>query len=403
MSRTNSTGSERSHAADTAMRQEQEQVTGSVGKQAHAPKLKVAIVHDWLVGGGAERVVEQLHKMYPEAPIYTSYCSDEWRKKLDDKVVTGYLQHWPFSGLRKFIPILRIWWFTHLDFSGYDLVISSSGNGEAKGVRTSKDTLHVCYCHSPTHFYWRHYYQYLKNPGFGVLNPLARLGLKILAGPLRRWDYKAAQRPNYFIANSNHIKKDIQKYYDRDAVVIHPPVDTDRFKKVDQKKREGFVTVGRQVPFKHTDIIVDACRKLFKPLKVIGRGPEHAKLIKKIDSSISFDEHASDDAVNNYLANAEAFIFAAHEDFGITPVEAMAAGTPIIAYKAGGALDYVNKSTGVFFDEQTSESLQKALVSFNASKFDHREIKKEAEKFSVVNFQKNIREFLHLVTNKEKK
>src|SRR3982750_2655078 len=126
--------------------------------------LKVAIVHDWLYGGGAERVIYELHKMYPDAPIYTSYCSPEWRQKLDGKVVTGFLQHWPFSRLRKFLPVLRIWWFTRLDFTGYDLVISSSGNGEAKGVRVPKDTMHICYCHTPTHFYWRNYQQYLARP-----------------------------------------------------------------------------------------------------------------------------------------------------------------------------------------------------------------------------------------------
>lgn len=152
--------------------------------------LKVAIVHDWLVGGGAELVVQEMHRMFPEAPIYTSYCSDEWRQKLDGKVVTGWLQRWPFSKLRKYLPLLRIWWFTHLDLSEYDLVISSSGNGEAKGVRVPSTTTHICYCHTPTHFYWRHYDQYLRHPGFGICNPLARLGLRLLVGPLRRWDRK---------------------------------------------------------------------------------------------------------------------------------------------------------------------------------------------------------------------
>lgn len=365
-------------------------------------KLKVAIVHDWLVGGGAERVVNELHKIFPEAPIYTSYATNEWRQKLDGKVVTGFLQHWPFSALRKFIPILRIWWFTHLDLSGYDLVISSSGNGEAKGVRVPKETLHVCYCHSPTHFYWRHYNQYLQSPGFGFFNPLARIGLKLFVGPLRRWDLKASKRPDYYMANSNHIKRDIQKYYNRDAVVVPPPVDTKRFKN-GTTKRKGFVTVGRQTPYKRTDIIVKACSELNLPLTVVGRGPEHASLVAQAGETITFDDNASDEAVNNYMASAEAFIFAAFEDFGITPVEALASGTPVIAYKAGGALDYVKeKETGAFFDQQTPQSLEKVLTNFDASKFDHNEISKNAEEFSVENFHKNIQEFLNLVVNKDR-
>src|SRR6266542_3559276 len=195
-----------------------------------ARQHKVAIVHDWLIGGGAERVVYALHQMYPEAPIYTSYCSPQWRQRMDGKVVTGFLQHWPFSRLRKFIPFLRIWWFTRLDLSGYDLVISSSG-AEAKGIKVPKGTVHISYCHAPTHYYWSRYDQYLKQPGFGIFDPLARLGLRLFVAPLRRWDFKAAQRPDYLIANSSHIQAEIKKYYKRDAVVIHPPVDIERFER----------------------------------------------------------------------------------------------------------------------------------------------------------------------------
>lgn len=364
--------------------------------------LKVAIVHDWLVGGGAERVVQELHELFPDAPIYTSYATEEWRKKLDGKVITGWLQHWPFSKLRKFLPVFRIWWFTHLDFSDYDLVISSSGNGEAKGIKTPKSTTHVCYCHSPTHFYWRHYNKYLKDPGFGPLNFLARFGLKLLVGPLRRWDKKASTRPDYYIANSTHIKRDIMRFYKRDAGVIFPPVDVDRFKNAGGE-RSGFVTVGRQVPYKNIDIIVRACTNLNLPLTVVGRGPEHAKLKKLAGKSITFDDNADDVAVQKYMRQARAFIFAAHEDFGITPVEAMASGTPVIAYEAGGALDYViNGKTGLFFERQKVTSLEKALVSFSRKKFDASIITKEAQKFSRENFQKSMVEFLNIVVNKER-
>jgi len=356
---------------------------------------KVAIVHDWLVGGGAERVVYELHLLYPEAPIYTSYCTDEWREKFNGKVVTGWLQHWPFSKLRKYIPALRIWWFTRLDLSGYDFVISSSGNGEAKGIRTPKNTTHICYCHSPTHYYWRHYDQYLKQPGFGVFNPLARLGLRLLVGPLRKWDLKASKRPDYYIANSAHIQSDIQKYYGREAVVIHPPVDVDRFAGKGTNPRQGFVTVGRQVPFKQTDIIVEACTKLGLPLKVIGRGTEHDNLMRLAGPSVTFLDNVSDKEMPKHIASAQAFLFAAFEDFGVTPVEAMAAGTPVIAYKAGGALDYVvSGETGEFFAEQSVASLTSALQKFDPAKFKPKDLRTHAEAFDALHFRKAIQAFI---------
>lgn len=352
--------------------------------------MKVAIVHDWLVGGGAEKVVLELHRIYPDAPIYTSYSTDEWRKKLNGKVVTGYLQNWPFSKLRKFIPVLRIWWFTRLKLDGYDLVISSTGNGEAKGIRVPEGTKHICYCNSPTHFYWRHYNYYLKQPGFGAFNPLARVGLRLLVGPLRRWDLKASKRPDFFIANSTHIQNDIKKYYGRDSEVIFPPVDTDRFQEI-STARSGFVTVGRLVPNKRVDIIVQACTQLALPLTVVGRGPDLTRLQQLAGPTITFDTNASDEAVSKYMASAEAFLFASFEDFGITPVEAMVAGTPVIAYKAGGALDYVVPGkTGEFFEEQTTESLSEALQSFNTKVFDSKKIAEHAQHFSVKVFQAAI-------------
>jgi glycosyltransferase involved in cell wall biosynthesis len=362
--------------------------------------LNVAIVHDWLVGGGAERVVLELHRMFPEAPIYTSYCSPEWRERLDGKVVTGFLQRWPFSALRKFVGILRIWWFTRLDFSGYDLVISSSGNGEAKGIRTPKGTKHICYCHSPTHYYWRHYDQYMRQPGFGVFDPLARLGLRLLVGPLRRWDLRAAQHPNYFIANSSHIQADIKKYYGRDATVIYPPIDIERFAAATPKTRHGFVTAGRQVPYKRTDIIIEACNKLQLPLTVIGRGPDHERLTKLAGPTITFLNNVSDAEMPELFASAQAFLFAAHEDFGVTPVEAMAAGTPVIAYKAGGALDYVTEGkTGLFFPEQTTESLMTTLQSFQPSNFNPQTIQHHAQTFSTTAFHQRMQEFIASTTS----
>ncbi len=357
---------------------------------------KVAIVHDWLVGGGAERVVLELHHMFPEAPIYTSYATTECRSKLDGKVVTGFLQYWPFSKLRKFLPLLRIWWFTRLDLDDYDLVVSSSG-AEAKGVKVRPGAKHISYCHAPTHYYWSRYDEYLKQPGFGRFDPLARLGLKLLVGPLRRWDYKAAQRPDVMIANSSYIQSQIQKYYQRDSAVVHPPVDVERFGLPHERPgvanvRKGFVVTGRQTPYKRIDLAVAACTQLQVPLIVIGKGPQHRQLKKLAGKTITFLTNVTDHELPHYLQSAEAFIFPGLDDFGISAVEALAAGTPVIAYKDGGALDYVVPGkTGLFFDKQTPESLMEALKNFDAHKFDASIIKNQAQDFSPQQFQQKLR------------
>jgi glycosyltransferase involved in cell wall biosynthesis len=357
-------------------------------------RLRVAIVHDWLVGGGAELVVEQLHRMYPEAPIYTSYATREWRKRLDGKVVTGWLQ--PLGFMRKFIPLLRIWWFTSLKFDGYTLVISSSG-AEAKGIHVPKGTLHVNYCHAPTHYYWSRYDEYLRRPGFGRLDWLARLGLKTLVAPLRRWDYKAAQRPDYIVANSTHIQAEVQKYYGRKSVVVYPPIYLERFQKPENQKlpRAGFLVSGRQTPYKRFDLAVQACTELGLPLTVIGDGPDHQRLRKLAGPSVTFLGKVSDTVLEQEFASAKALIFAGLDDFGITPVEAMASGTPVVAYQAGGALDYVVPGrTGVFFGRQTVDSLVEVLKKFEPERYSAPAIATFAQKFSAEEFQKTMRAFL---------
>jgi glycosyltransferase involved in cell wall biosynthesis len=371
----------------------------TTAKQPKTPEIKVAIVHDWLIGGGAELVVEQLHKLYPDAPIYTSYCTKEWRKRLDNKVRTGYLQYWPLSRLRKFLPLLRAWWFSHLNLSGFDLVISSSGSGEAKGVRPPHTAVHVNYCHSPTHFCWSRYNEYMDNPGFGAFDWLARIGLKTLVGPFRRWDYKAAQLADYIITNSDHTKGEIQKYYDRSAVVIHPPVAIERFNQlVHAKKRRGFVIAGRQTPYKRFDIAVSACSKLNLPLTVIGDGPEHKRLRKLAGKSVTFLGRVSDEVLAEELASAKGFIFPGIDDFGIVCIEAMAAGTPVIAFKAGGALDYVVPGkTGLFFEEQTAKSLAGALREFSKTTFSSDDVATHAERFSTQRFLQKMRLFIKRV------
>ena len=357
--------------------------------------MKVAIVCDWLTGiGGAERVVLELHKMYPKAPIYTSQYSPnkiDWFKDAD--VRTGWLQKLPV-GLKKFLPVFRAWYFSHLDLSGYDLVISSSG-AEAKGLKTGPNTKHVCYCHSPTHYYWSRYEDYLANPGFGHLDWLARIGLKVLLGPMRRWDYKAAQRPDYLIANSNHIKGQITKYYGRDSVVIHPPVDVERFSGQAQEPRRGFVTAGRQTPYKKIGLAVAACTELGLPLVVLGSGPEHRALQKIAGKSITFLRGKSDEELAHYFQTSLAFIFPGVDDFGIVAVEALAAGTPVIAYKAGGALDYVEPGiTGEFFNAQNTESLVKVLEKFKPEQFNRTDIQKGSRNFLPEVFRKRIENYI---------
>jgi len=360
--------------------------------------MRVAIVCDWLIGGGAERVVEQLHKMFPNAPIYTSYCNDEWRAKLNGKVYTGYLQRWPFPQIRKFVPYLRGWWFSRLDLSGYDLVISSSG-AEAKFIKVKPGAKHVSYIHAPTHYYWDRYDQYLKHPGFGFFDPLARLGLKLLVGPMRRWDFRAAQRPDYLIANSNYTKSQIKKYYGRDSTVIHPPVDTENFRLQTTNyklpaTRKGFVIAGRQTPYKRFDLAVSACTELGLSLTVIGSGPDQKRLLGMAGLTISFVQ-ANDTELAGYFHGAEAFIFPGVDDFGVVAVEAMAAGAPVIAFEGGGALDYVVPGkTGIFFQKPTASNLGKVLKSFKPSQFNSVAISKQAEKFGLSEFHKKMREFL---------
>ncbi|MNQ38443.1 GDP-mannose-dependent alpha-(1-6)-phosphatidylinositol monomannoside mannosyltransferase [compost metagenome] len=369
---------------------------------------KIAIVHDWLYGGGAEHVVEQLHLLYPEAPIYTSYCSPEWRKKLDNVVVTGYLQYWPFAKLRRFLPLLRQWWFKGIDLKEYDIVISSSGNGEAKFVRTASTTTHICYCHIPTHFYWSKYEEYLKNPS---MRPywLVRLGLRLLVKPLRRNDYAAAQHVDHFIANSTHTKNQIKQYYDRDSTIIFPPVNTDRFSVLATKRDRlttetpRYIVWGRHVPYKRLDLVIAACNELGLPLTVLGSGPETPTLKALAGPTVTFAGRVSDEDLAQHILEADAFIFPAEEDFGIAPIEALSAGLPVIAYKAGGALDYIHDgSNGLFFEEQTTESLVEALTRHSTLTFNPKVISKSADTFSTKQFSTAMATYVNGITKESR-
>ncbi|HYF96897.1 MAG TPA: glycosyltransferase [Patescibacteria group bacterium] len=354
---------------------------------------RIAIVCDWLLRGGAENVVYELHTMYPEAPIYTSYASKQWEQKLfPAKIITGYLQYWPFSKLRKYLPFLRNMWFSRLKLKGYDVVISVTG-AEAKAVNVVNG-VHVSLVNAPTHYYWSRYKDYLKNPGFGLFDPLARLGLKLMVRPMRKWDYNAAQLPDVLIANSTHTQQQIRKYYRRESTVIHPPVDTQRFGEysVPHDKRTGFVITGRQTPYKRVDLAVAACTKLGLPLTVIGNGPDNSRLKADAGPTIIFKDYVdSPEELARVVASAKGFIFPGTDDFGIVSIEALAAGTPVIAFKAGGALDYIKPgANGEFFSPQTVSALSKKLSSFDPGKYTQDDIKKSAQDFSISAFRSKI-------------
>ena len=374
--------------------------------------MKVALVCDWLTNvGGAEKVLLELHKMYPEAPIYTSQYDPkgiDWFRDAD--VRTGPLQKYP-AKLRRLLGPKRQKWFEGLDLSEYDLIISVTG-AEAKAVKSGKwlhahglpsknpEGLHICYCHVPTQYYWQMYKDYLRNPGFGVLNPLVRFAFRIMVRPLRRADKKAAQGPDYFVTISEYAKGLIKKYYKRDAVVIAPPVEIDDFK-VKAKKKEYYITASRQVNWKRIDIAVQACLMAQRKLLVIGEGPEHKKLVKIAQGTklVEFLPLMKKRELAEYLAGAKGYLFPSLEPFGIAPVEALAAGCPVVALGAGGALDYVvDGKNGLLFKPQTATALAEGILEFEKLKFNREKVAKSAEKFSAERFDKEIRDYVKKVS-----
>jgi len=363
---------------------------------------KIAIVHDWITNmGGAENVVLAFHEAFPDAPIYTStYESKKMPLFNNCDVRTTYLQKLPkvLRRIHKFFPMLRVRAFQKLDLSEFDIILSSS-SAESKQVRkTRPGQIHICYCHTPIRYYWSHYDEYRKDPGFGKLNWLIRLAMPLLVPPLKKADYKAAQEVDYFIGNSNAVKDRIKKYYNKSAVVIHPPVDVDRFSP-SKKRGSYYVAFSRLVPYKRIDLAIEAANKLSLPLHVLGVGSEYENLFKLAGDTITFyNKEWSPEFVkfiNKELDNAKGFIFPAEEDFGIIQVEAMAGGSPVIAYGIGGALDIaIDGKTGILFKEQTVDCLVEAIKLAEKTNFDPLFIRDRAEKFSKDNFIKQIKRFV---------
>ena len=375
--------------------------------------MKVALVCDWLTNvGGAEKVLLRLHQMYPDAPIYTSKYDPkgiDWFRDAD--VRTGWLQKFP-SKLRRILGPLRQRYFSRLDLSEYDLIVSVTG-AEAKSVKSGKKLhkegkknvknpkgIHISYCHVPTQYYWQMYDEYMKNPGFGVANFLVRFFFRLLVVPLRRADLKAAQNPDYFVTISEYAKDAIKKYYGREAAVIHPPVEVKEFKgKTCGKPVENsyYVVTSRQVNWKKIDLAVRACFLAQRRLKVIGEGPEHKKLVKMAGGSslIEFLPLMGKKELVKYLAEAKGYLFPSLEPFGIAPVEALAAGCPVIAYGVGGARDYVKDGkNGVLFEPQTVEAMAEAILKFEKMKFDRAKVAASVDKFGVGRFDKEIKDFV---------
>ena len=364
--------------------------------------MKIAIVTHWMtVMGGAERVLLEMHKLYPEADIYTSVYDAHAMPAFEHvEIKTTWLQKMPLAFRHQLWAPLRPLAFQMLDLREYDVVITND-SAEAKNVRVRRDAVHISYNNTPIRYYWSHYKEYLRDPGFGLLNPVVRIVMPLLVWRLKRIDYKAAQNVDYFVANSSEIQRRVKKYYHRSSAVINPCVSIGRFKKKGRaKKRKGYLIAGRQTPYKRFDLAIAACNELGLPLTVVGNGTEHEKLKKMAGPTITFKSDVSDADIVKLFHTHEAFIFPAEEEFGIVPIEAMAAGMPVIAFEKGGVVDWmVPSKTGETFAEQTVESLVETLKTFKPADYKKKDLASNAERFSNERFRLELKEFVDSVTN----
>lgn len=353
---------------------------------------RVALVHDWLNQiGGAEDVLERLVEMFPEAPIYTSMY---WRQGMppayrDWDVRTTWMDRLP--GIhRHHQPYLPLYpaAFGRLDVSHHDLVLSNK-SGFCHGVRTG-DAIHVCYCLAPTRYVWDFEAYAAREALPGAL----KAALHPLIATLRRWDYRAAQRVDHFIAISHEIQDRIQRYYHRDSAIIHPPVETHRFRPSTEHD-DYYLIVSRLVPYKRIDLAVRAFNRLGRPLLVAGDGRDRDALEAVAGPHVTFLGHVPDEELPALFARCRAYVLPGSEDFCIAPVQAQAAGRPVIAYGAGGALDTViSGGTGVFFYEQTPDALAEAVRAFDPEGIDPQACCTNAERFAVGIFREKLQEFL---------
>ncbi|MCF6335153.1 MAG: glycosyltransferase [Spirochaetales bacterium] len=355
--------------------------------------LKVAIVHDWLTNyGGAERVVEEFCRIFPNAPVYTTVYNAKNMESIfpKEKVVTSFMQNIP--GIMKlYTKLLHLMprAFESFDLSSFDIVLSSSSSC-AKGVLTNADTLHFSYVHTPMRYAWDLYHEYMGSTGL-----ITRMAMKRLLPKIRQWDALTGLRVDHFMANSTITGKRIKKIYRRDAQVVFPPVNTDFFTPGTDKVEDFYLILSRFVPYKRIDIAIRACNSLKRNLIIIGNGSQKKELKSIAGKTITFTGRLNDEETRNYYRRCRAFLFPGYEDFGITPLEAMACGRPVIAYGKGGALDTVMPGeTGIRFPDQTVKSLTKAIEIFEDSTFDTRKIRRHAEKFSSERFRSEIIEII---------
>lgn len=365
--------------------------------------MKIAIIHEWFDSyAGSEKVLEQMLKVYPEADLYAVVDflpKDKRNFILNKNVITTFIQNLPKakSKFRKYLPFMPLA-IEQLDLSGYDVVISNS-HCVAKGVITGPNQLHISYVHSPIRYAWDLQNQYLEeaNLKHGLKGWIA----KIILHYMRLWDYRTSNNVDYFLCNSKYIAKRIQKCYRREARVIYPPVAVDDFNMY-TKKEDYYLTASRMVPYKKIDLIVEAFSKMpDKKLVVIGEGQQFEKVKAKAKNNIVLLGYQPFEVLKEKMQKSKAFVFAAEEDFGIVPVEAQACGTPVIAYGKGGALETVvnydkEKPTGLFFKEQTVDSIVRAVNKFekNQNLFFPENCRRNAEKFNEERFKKEFKTFV---------
>ncbi len=356
-------------------------------------QVKIAIVCDWLtVYGGAERVVYEMHQLFPKAPIYTSLYNPKACSVFKDAEVRESRLRWiPFGRHlhRLFLPLMPLA-FEQMDLSHFDIVLSSS-HSAAKGVITKPGTLHVSYCHSPMRYVWDHSHEYQKEyKNFAWL----RWFYQPFLHKIRMWDRLAAERVDVFLANSKYISRRIEKYYGRESEVIYPPVDLSYFQ-VSKGERSGYVAVGRLIPYKRFDLIVQLCTERNIPLKVVGTGPELKRLKAMAGPSVEFLGLASGEDLRAAYQGAKALIFPQVEDFGIVPLEAMACGTPVLAFGRGGALETVKDGvSGLFFEAQSAEALEAAVQRFEAHSWDTEKVAESVQEFASARFKAELRHAL---------
>jgi len=355
--------------------------------------LNIAIISDWLTTyAGAERCIESFNKLY-KADNYSlvEFLSNEDKQTIlnNNPIKTTFIQNLPFSKklFRNYLPLFP-YAIENINVTKYDVILSSS-HAVAKNVLTHSNQIHICYCHTPIRYGWDMYFDYI-----GELKGIKKIFFMYVMHKIRMWDYASSNRVDYFIANSKFIQKRIKKIYNKNSTVIYPPIDTDKFEFCD-KKEEYYITMSRLVPYKRVDLIIKAFNKNKKNLIVIGDGDEFEKLKSIAHSNIQMLGFVEDKKAIEFIQKAKGFVFAALEDFGITPLEAQACGTPVIALNKGGTAESViDGITGIHFENQTIESINDAINKFENTNFDYYKIRKHSLQFDRKVFEKKIYNYI---------